>query len=163
MNYVPSIFLFSLAALCVATATTLLPSGPRLKDWWNAQSRRWMPGPNQIDQNTYDQVLNDELRQRIAPQLQELFPEQSTCEHCKWPWALVDEHATDMGKGRGVFVLCEHCWNHLLAFGREEDIRRYYQAVRVRHWPDTTAEQITEALDRDTGNNRRQLTMISSP
>jgi hypothetical protein len=113
--------------------------------WWVAQQDRCK------NQNIYDAVKNEELRRRIAPMLKQLFPGCGTCEHCDWPWALVDSHDTRLTEGIDVFPLCEYCWRHLRSYGRDDEIRRLYHQVREKNWEDMEPCLLDAALDQDLG------------
>jgi hypothetical protein len=120
--------------------------------WWRAQYHRCLSDDRQaINQNKYDVIKNEELRQRIAPFLQQLFPDESTCSHCQWPWGLVQQHSVMVGPSRGVFVLCEYCWRHLRSYGRDEVIRRLHHECREKHWPDMNQAVLDAALDQEFG------------
>jgi len=40
-------------------------------------------------------------------------PGYSWCGRCKFPWKFVKSHRTDYSPSRGVFPLCEKCWEEL--------------------------------------------------
>lgn len=121
-----------------------------LLQWWCHQSERWMDD-GAINQNIYETIKDEELRQRIAPFLCQLFPSYSTCEHCKWPWALVEQHTTMINPGQGAFALCEYCWKHLRRYGRDDKIRELYHRSRKRYWSDMEPCVLDAALDQDFG------------
>jgi len=142
---------YKCAVLQRGDASQIPSSSLGVMRWWADQHDRWITDDGAINQNIYDVVKNEELRRRIAPMLKQLFPGCGTCEHCDWPWALVDSHTTPLTEGRGVFPLCEYCWRHLRAYGREDEIRRLYHQVREKHWEDMEPCLLDAALDQDFG------------
>ena len=51
----------------------------------------------------------------------------SGCMRCRAPWLVRDGHSTSYGKGRGMFPLCELCWQRLTTPERRFP---YYAALR---------------------------------
>lgn len=115
--------------------------------WFDAQSPRWATVTTDgvhLDHNVYDIVVNDELRQKIAPRLRAMFPGIGSCRHCGWPWPLVREHTLEYRNGHGRFLFCEDCWQHLKEYGRDEEIRAAYHA----DLGGATHEEIDAAMDK---------------
>jgi hypothetical protein len=52
-------------------------------------------------------------RLQLAKSMQLAFPGYSTCDRCRWPWAVVRGHVVVTRKGWGMFSICEDCWSEL--------------------------------------------------
>lgn len=125
--------------------------------WWNSQYPRWKYIDEDvgrcIDGGKYDIILNGELRQRIAPFLQKLLPEQRICAYCQWPWDLIEPHRTMIDENRFIYPLCESCWSHLQNYGQKYIIKDIYWKRLTRKGNHSKLSIIEENLDKDLGIN----------
>lgn len=124
-----------------------------VKRWWFSQRRRWIDRNGTHNQNVYDCVRKGELKRKIAPFLQSLFPNCGVCACCEWPWGLVDEHSTRLTESRGVFCLCESCWRHLREYGQENEIYRFYHLTREKCWHNVEVGDLDAALFKELSHD----------
>lgn len=57
-----------------------------------------------------------------------IFPMWSACIRCGMPWRVTKHHSTDVTDGRGMFALCEICWNDLIPQERLPYYRKLYES-----------------------------------
>lgn len=62
----------------------------------------------------------------IAEQL--IAPGYSTCKKCHRPWKFVEGHDVYYAFGRGMFAVCEECWQHSTL----PELKKYYGDVQKR-------------------------------
>lgn len=99
-----------------------------IRAWWARQTGRYtrMEGHTWVTDGTQQAYAEFELRLRLAPLMQSLFPSYGTCFRCKWPWPLVEYHTTKYASASGCFPLCEMCWRQL---GTAERRMPYYHEL----------------------------------
>lgn len=57
-----------------------------------------------------------------------ISPMYSWCGRCGMPWRVTKHHVTSVTEIRGIFPLCEHCWNVLTPQDRLPYYRRLYES-----------------------------------
>jgi hypothetical protein len=68
---------------------------------------------------------------RIGPESVAISqPGMGQCRRCKTTWSFVEPHVTDYEDGRGMFVLCEQCWDETALPSR----RLTYYRVLWEEW-----------------------------
>jgi hypothetical protein len=113
-----------------------------IRDWWYRQTPRWHKD-NCSNQNARE-VAEIELRRKVGPVLQTLYPGQSTCACCEWPWSFVESHTTKVDEDSGCFALCTWCWNRLRLYGRDAAIVDYYRAKWELRWREADPWHVIE-------------------
>lgn len=86
----------------------------------------------------------DELRKMIGVMSQEIFPSFGHCRGCGVSWKLVEGKVIQVTKERGLFAVCESCWNDL----RASELIKHYTKL-YKSWADEeefTLEDVIEAV-----------------
>ena len=70
---------------------------------------------NNNGENLLGRILDSKLdvRKKIAILLKPLYPKISSCGRCQMPWICASWHSTSINTKRGVFPLCQNCWEEL--------------------------------------------------
>lgn len=99
-----------------------------VREWWSRQVGRYthMEGNTRVTDGNQQAYAEFELRRKLAPLMQSLFPGYGTCLRCSWPWPLVEYHSTKYETGSGCFPLCTKCWSQL---GTPERRMPYYRQL----------------------------------
>lgn len=58
--------------------------------------------------------MKEEIKRKpiIVKFLQLIHPKYSTCYICGLPWSNCKKHVVEYSKRRGMFVVCEYCWQN---------------------------------------------------
>jgi hypothetical protein len=91
-----------------------------------------------------------------APFLHLYYPSHGWCGRCRWSWPVAQEHETLWGQGsyRGLFAVCQKCWEEL---GDPEARLPFYRAAWERYWANEPWGQIEAAVRREGAFTQAEL------
>jgi hypothetical protein len=98
-----------------------------IEQWWNKQGHRWVNEDGWTNNEVFDFVAREELMPLIGRSVRSMFPGYGYCKNCNFPWSLVEDRSISLTDERGIFRLCESCWDYLRSHRKEDKIREFYR------------------------------------